>query len=213
MTDINRLPIPDWGITCPSCSYPLRGLPEHRCAECGLRFDMADVVKSWHALRSPRYTGRESPLPDYAFSCGSCDEPLVGAVDQLCPACGKAFDTQSAVPARDWFPISLITKGAVDPAALAGELEHEGIPYQWQTGELTPQSLYLGSRPESRELLVRRDFYFDARAFFANFLRRHAALRESSEWECANCAESNPPTFETCWKCSADRPAGAEPRK
>jgi len=27
------------GMNCPSCGYDLRGLPEHRCPECGRPFD------------------------------------------------------------------------------------------------------------------------------------------------------------------------------
>ena len=65
--DLNTLPIPDWGLICPKCRYPLVGLPAHRCPECGTEFDMADVVQTWHRLRDPRFTGHELPLPDFGL--------------------------------------------------------------------------------------------------------------------------------------------------
>lgn len=37
-----------------------------------------------------------------------------------------------------------------------------------------------------------------------------AALTDTAEqppWTCRRCGETNPATFETCWKCRADRPA------
>jgi rubrerythrin len=33
-----RGPLPDWGYICDSCSYPLAGLQDPRCPECGELF-------------------------------------------------------------------------------------------------------------------------------------------------------------------------------
>lgn len=202
--DIHQLPIPDWDVVCPACGYPLRGLPEHRCAECGQRFNIADVVKSWHTLRPPQFTGRESPLPDFGFTCDKCSESIAGSLDQRCRACGRLFDLDVEMPRRDWFRISLITQGRLESEVVAAELEHEAIPFRWETAEGTPQRLYMGVGTWARDLLVRRDFYFDARAAVLACLRRHAELKDRGPWTCERCAEENPPTFELCWKCGAE---------
>lgn len=44
MFDANRLPIPDLGLRCTRCGYPLAHLSEHCCPECGWAFTMDDVV-------------------------------------------------------------------------------------------------------------------------------------------------------------------------
>jgi len=44
MFDPNALPIPDLGLRCRRCSYPLVGLSEHRCSECGDVFSMEDYL-------------------------------------------------------------------------------------------------------------------------------------------------------------------------
>jgi len=31
------------GLYCPTCEYPLTGLPENRCPECGTTFDPAEL--------------------------------------------------------------------------------------------------------------------------------------------------------------------------
>jgi hypothetical protein len=33
--DYHVLPIPDFGLRCRTCGYPLAGLPRHLCPECG----------------------------------------------------------------------------------------------------------------------------------------------------------------------------------
>ncbi len=38
-------PLPDTGLTCPSCAYPLRGLTEQQCPECGMQFTLKDLVE------------------------------------------------------------------------------------------------------------------------------------------------------------------------
>ncbi len=42
--DPNSLPVPDLGIKCLTCGYPLAGLPSHRCPECGVEFAMEDHI-------------------------------------------------------------------------------------------------------------------------------------------------------------------------
>jgi len=40
MFDPYALPIPDLGLMCQNCGYPLANLTEHRCSECGHPVDM-----------------------------------------------------------------------------------------------------------------------------------------------------------------------------
>ena len=116
--DLNALPIPDWGIECPTCHYPLVGLPSHRCPECGTEFDMAEVVKPWHRLREPRFTGHERPLPDFGLLCQACRHPLAGAERYECPDCGVPFDVEVMRPRRTWFIVDQSLCGDVSLAGL-----------------------------------------------------------------------------------------------
>lgn len=40
MFDPHALPVPDLGLACQGCGYPLAGLPSYRCPECGQTFTM-----------------------------------------------------------------------------------------------------------------------------------------------------------------------------
>ncbi len=42
--DPYALPVPDLGLRCRTCSYLLAGLPQHRCPECGNRFEIDDHI-------------------------------------------------------------------------------------------------------------------------------------------------------------------------
>src|SRR5262245_57025867 len=42
--DSDALPIPDLGLHCHQCGYPLAGLTSHCCPECGWQFKMDDLV-------------------------------------------------------------------------------------------------------------------------------------------------------------------------
>jgi hypothetical protein len=44
MFDPEALPVPDLGLKCLRCGYPLASLPEHRCPECGAKFEMEDHI-------------------------------------------------------------------------------------------------------------------------------------------------------------------------
>lgn len=39
-----RPPIPDIGLFCRKCGYPLTGLTEERCPECGIEFSIARMI-------------------------------------------------------------------------------------------------------------------------------------------------------------------------
>ncbi|MEM1108913.1 MAG: hypothetical protein AAGH99_09515 [Planctomycetota bacterium] len=44
MFDPDQLPVPDLGLSCPSCGYPVHGLTRHRCPECGAAFRLEDMI-------------------------------------------------------------------------------------------------------------------------------------------------------------------------
>ena len=44
MFDPHALPVPDLGLACQQCGYPLAGLTEHRCPECGRTFNLDDHI-------------------------------------------------------------------------------------------------------------------------------------------------------------------------
>jgi hypothetical protein len=61
--DPNVLPIPDLGLCCPRCRYVLAGLPQHRCPECGLEFEMEDLLPPGD-FPVVIYNGREVAMSD-----------------------------------------------------------------------------------------------------------------------------------------------------
>lgn len=42
--DPHALPVPDLGLRCRTCGYLLAGLPQHRCPECGIEFNLDDHI-------------------------------------------------------------------------------------------------------------------------------------------------------------------------
>lgn len=203
--DLFELPIPDWGLCCPRCEYWLKGLPSHRCPECGLDLDIPSIVQSWHRLREPRFTGEELPFPDFGLVCGVCGQPLAGAAERTCPSCGRAFDAPASRPGKAWFVPDEVLRGYMLPQSMAALLAHEYVPYIIQEGPTH------GMQPYDRLLLVASEFYFDV----LWLLRREAELTASrseagqqTDWSCPSCGEENPHSFEVCWNCNTAREKG-----
>ncbi|MEX0654069.1 MAG: hypothetical protein WD534_12055 [Phycisphaeraceae bacterium] len=44
MFDPDALPVPDLGLRCIDCGYPLAGLRRHQCPECGRAFTLHEYV-------------------------------------------------------------------------------------------------------------------------------------------------------------------------
>lgn len=44
MIDPEAFPVPDLGLCCHGCGYPLAGLNEHRCPECGRTFSIDEHI-------------------------------------------------------------------------------------------------------------------------------------------------------------------------
>ena len=42
--DPEALPVPDLGLLCRGCGYPLAGLSQHRCPECGRQFTLDEYI-------------------------------------------------------------------------------------------------------------------------------------------------------------------------
>ena len=205
--DLNQLPIPDWGVECPRCRYPLLGLPSHRCPECGLSFDMSDVVKPWHRLRDPHFTGQELPLPDFGLCCRKCQNPLAGARSRACRSCSEPFDPELIRPRRSWFIVDESLGGDVALAGLEILFSAERVPFARAPGKLL-REIYGGGDIIGSRLLVPREFYFEVL-----WLIRRAALdmqrvREHPEpdWTCPQCREEVPGHFDLCWNCESPRP-------
>ena len=199
--DLDQLPIPDWGLTCPRCGYALLGLPSHRCPECGLKFDMRDLVRSWTRLREPRFNGSELPLPDFGFTCPDCEYPLSGAPDCHCPRCGTRFDLQEHRPIRPWFNVATTLEEQVPMQVIEGLLLEEYVPHVLVEGQ-DPFGL------SNRGLMISSDFYFDFLWLMRQHGRRPAAVREARQeqsWICGQCNSENPTNFDVCWSCGGQR--------
>ncbi len=207
--DINRLPIPDWGLVCPRCNYPLRGLPEHRCPECGHAFRMEDVVKPWHRLRPPRFTGEELPLPDFDLHCRRCDQPLAGAVSRACPHCAAPFAPGDFLPPRAWFVIDQALAHDLALAGVESMLAAENVPFTRATGKALAE-IYGTAPIVGSSLLAPTDFYFEVRWLLQ---RAREAIEQrrrqpQADWTCPACGEAVPGHFDVCWNCQTPRPGG-----
>ena len=205
--DLNQLPIPDWGLRCPTCRYDLQGLPSHRCPECGGALDIPALVRSWHRLRAPTFTGRELPVPDFGLTCDRCEAALAGARLQSCPACGEPFDLQTRRPARKWFNGLETTNDVVAVHVLLSELARAYIPYVAHETR-SAFTLYHGSPTPDHRVQVASEFYFDF--LYLVQQERHRWLKSQAlthtAWYCTQCHEENPGNFGVCWNCQAARP-------
>lgn len=36
---------------------------------------------------------------------------------------------------------------------------------------------------------------------------------EEADWDCANCGNASPATFDWCWRCASERPANSYPQR
>jgi hypothetical protein len=206
--DLNTLPIPDWGIECPHCRYPLVGLPSHRCPECGTRFDMAEIVQPWHRLREPRFTGHELPLPDFGLLCHACRHPLAGARQRACPACSAAFDPEAIRPRRKWFIVDQAMCGYVSLVGLEPLLAAERLPHMRAHGKLLAE-IYGVAKIIGSRLLVPNEFFFELLWLIQKTSKEMQQVREQpgSPWTCPRCGEEVPDHFNVCWNCEHPRQA------
>lgn len=201
---LDQLPIPDWGLGCPNCRYPLRGLPLHRCPECGTELDMSTIVQSWTRLRPPRYTGEELPLPDFGLSCAACGEPLAGATSRACPQCAEPFDLQVLRPRRDWFVLDQVMCGPVPVPGVQAVLAAELVPH-FPVEERTVGEIYCGHSMLYNGLRVAGEFYFEVLWLLTRARREMEQVRAAGgtrNWTCPHCGEENPGNFELCWNCA-----------
>ena len=196
--DVYQLPIPDWGLSCPHCGYPLKSLPSHRCPECGTELDMASIVPSWARLRDPRFTGRELPFPDFGLDCEHCGGPLAGAAERACSICGQPFDPRTMLPVEAWFVVEPDLGKPLPMALVESILTAEDVPHLVREGLSAFGTGY-------RTLLVPREFYFELLWLIQDARRRIEAERQAPSgrsWCCRNCGAENPAGFERCWNCS-----------
>lgn len=200
--DLHQLPIPDWDVECPVCKYPLKGLPSHRCPECGLQLDMEKIVQTWTRLRPPFFTGRELPVPDFGLHCRHCDAALTGAPTHRCPQCSLPFDLPALAPRDAWFKLDVDWSGNLPLAPLAATLLDEAVPHVLESNDAF-SSVYGTSHPGSARIRVRAEYFFDTLWLIARERARLRALIQKgvSRARCKACGASNPPNFELCWKC------------
>src|SRR5262245_53620883 len=59
--DPNTLPVPDLGLLCRQCRYPLGGLTQHRCPECGRSFNIDEHIPAGD-FPTVIFAGKEIPL-------------------------------------------------------------------------------------------------------------------------------------------------------
>lgn len=202
-----RLPTPDWDLSCPRCGYPLRGLPSHRCPECGEPFDVKALVRPWSRLRHPRFTGYESPLPDFGLHCPACGAPLAGALNQRCGVCGAPFDPEYWRPIEPWF---ILDRGLCKELPIPGVqamLAAEHVPHA-PVLEKSLGEIYGGASMTVSALRVASEFIFEVLYVLCEARRELLAARvrgARGAWRCGHCGEENPGHFEICWSCLESR--------
>ncbi|MBN1492209.1 MAG: hypothetical protein JXA69_20015 [Phycisphaerae bacterium] len=197
--DPSRLPIPDWlNLGCPKCGYPLRGLPEHRCPECGLAFDLNTLLTPLVPFHPPDITPTTRPVPELGLACPACDDFLDGATGNQCPHCGARFDVQDFIPKGAWICVTG-TESEFHRSFLCTRLANAGIPFLEVRQSLQAMlGLGLASFGGS-EVLVPREYYLDALLVMSE-----PTDRGLSPWTCAACGEVVPGNFDVCWSCGAE---------
>lgn len=203
--DLDQLPIPDWGLKCPRCAYALRGLPSHRCPECGEILRMSELVRPWTRLRPPTYTGAELPMPDFGMRCRRCDSPLAGASTLACPVCGHMAKLQESRPRDAWFPVDDGLGELPRTASLDALLLQQGIPHI-RSENRAGSDVLLARGVGAGILYVSSEFYFDYLALIQTINSALTAPNQPlPDWSCAACGETCPGNFETCWNCGVAR--------
>ena len=207
--DLHQLPIPDWGLVCPFCSYLLQGLPTHRCPECGRDLNIPSLIRPWTRLRGPRVTGRERPLPDFGLQCAQCQAPLAGAERMECPQCRAPFDLP-ALPLREkWFVLDRQLCGDLPIPGVQALLAAEDVPHV-PVNEMTLSEIYGGQSVMVNRLRVPSEFLFEVLWLLRKARREMEAVRAAGpgeRWRCGHCGARNPGHFEICWKCEQPRSA------
>jgi hypothetical protein len=97
---------------------------------------------------------------------------------------------------REVFPMKAVLTAAspTDAALIKNMLEERGIP-----SSLIEARGYAGA--PYAEVWVNRDEDSDRAVEAIRLLRSNAP--EPGSWTCASCGETNPGTFDVCWKCTA----------
>lgn len=202
--DIHQIPIPDWSLVCPRCAYPLRGLPSHRCPECGATLDMSKLVKPWTRLRSPDFTGQELPIPDFGLDCPVCGTALAGAAAHRCVQCGVEVRMEAFRPRSRWFEADTWTGGEPATGQIEMLLQSRHIPHVRSPSRSTTD-VFLARGTAGGVLYVLSEFFFD----FMDVLRQERHARRSAAfaaaWNCRSCGELVPGHFEICWNCESNR--------
>lgn len=204
--ELEQIAVPDWGLECPRCRYPLRGLTSRVCPECGTPFQVAELIRTWTRTHPPRFTAEMRPLPDYGLLCASCAAPLAGAAESQCLSCGAAFDVAALLPRKNWFIADEALARPLDLLNLAVLLETEAIPYYPQSGK-TFTDLVMGRVAFGANLVIPSEFYLDVRYFIrraAIEIEQRRATPETA-WTCGECGEESPAHFEVCWNCGRER--------
>ncbi len=171
---------------------------------------MASLVPSWTRLRDPRFTGRESPLPDFGLACEACGVSLAGAFDRVCGHCGEPFDPTARRPSRPWFVLEPAVYEPLPRALLEMILRDEQVPHL-----VRPGLSALGVAGFS--VLLPSEFYFECRWLIQRAHQQLAAEEQGGRgepWRCGLCGEENPAGFERCWNCgsgSGDRGGASSP--
>lgn len=214
-------PIPDIELFCPECDYSLTGLTGERCPECGSNFSVREMLEDRSPFgavdlmglgdpgdhhvrrRDPTFTGAERPLPELGLSCSACDEPLAGALGDVCPDCGKPFNLFALLEDDAWADVTDFVPATVRGLAKS-ILYGAQIPYLIDNARL--REIYGGRIPfVSSALRVPKEFFFDALYAFAE-AAEPAGVHAMDEWVCPSCNETVPGGFEVCWNCNAAHP-------
>lgn len=201
--DLQQLPIPDWDLVCPTCQYALRGLPTHRCPECGLRLDIPSLVRSWTRLREPWFTGDERPVPQWDLRCRKCDIVLDGHDGEACNACGEPLTRSLVRPPRQWFLIDRHLCGPLNVPEVVRLLQTELIPH-FRSDERTLAEIAVGGDSVDGRYRAASEFYYDVRYLIAEESKHVGEVRRlarETTWHCSQCGEDNPGNFELCWNC------------
>ncbi|MFW6060913.1 MAG: hypothetical protein ACODAQ_12100, partial [Phycisphaeraceae bacterium] len=111
------LPVPDLGLGCKRCGYPLAGLTEHRCPECGRPFTLEEYLPrgDWPALIAGGEEVRATVetirlLHTYQIPFVEMADPLQAALAHVWPAVNRQAPRLGVPRERYFEAIDLIRR-------------------------------------------------------------------------------------------------------
>jgi predicted amidophosphoribosyltransferase len=218
-------PLPELGLLCNKCGNDLLGAGADTCPICGEPFRLGSIMRGAEWVDVARWFSA-----DFVASVGSLLNKA--EVPYIVPA-NSARLSKSAVPQwlvprkflsealnflAAWSPLIMPVPEGEDSLKAGTEwidvtqwiskdlaISVRSLLYKAQVPYLVSVNSARIADPNAPQLLVPREFLFDALTVFAAWSPPAAPPTEGEDWACPTCKETVPGNFEVCWNCQTPR--------